>query len=574
MTPIFVVARSAEVGEDFARNHPELKSSLTILTGQHSYFELMNALIARDDLSVACLVHDDVVLPQDFPQKLDSLVLRLNRDWPRWGLAGNAGVGAMRQGYTAERVVRYLSDPHGGPNLAGQILPAQSIDGNVMLLNIAAMRETGLRVPPFDGFQLYDIILSIETLYAGLAVLVAPALACWHGSKGNQTHFDAASNSKAYEDYLVSRLKNRVITTLNGRKSLPLRPQPDAARTRTIDVVNEALLASSRGRPQKTVAIVVRTRFDRPFLLSRALETIEAFIASAGDATKFQCYVVTDRAETDGCGAVPVLRANLSASGDTRYKLVQFAANEIEADFFWFVDDDDWLFPNAAEVLSTTIAASPPEAMLFLDCQHFAETEYLGRPEAVHLYSSVPKRYFSAADYFKSLAGSNHSPFPGVIFPRFVLRGIDASVYDKVVYFEDYMTIMSGLLQHRVFPVVVDSLLVGISIRKSGNTVTELDRTKWNSSMSEMTSSLVNSPLTSQMLSIEDAGSRNLLLQEQSINAELRSQLNDFGAEIMRHKAIISELTSSTSWRITRPLRGLRRILRGEFSSLFRRRGR
>ena len=202
MIPIHVVARSAEAGASFYNRHIELADFIRAEVGQQSYFALLNRLITESDHDVVCVVHDDIVLPNDFDTLLRDLVEELNSRWVDWGLVGNAGVTSLRYGHRATDVIRYLADPHGGPNLTGHILPAQSIDGNVMLMNLAAMRGRRVQLPPFDGFQLYDIILGIETYYSGLRVLVAPHLACWHGSRGSQESFDRAAAAPSFNTYL------------------------------------------------------------------------------------------------------------------------------------------------------------------------------------------------------------------------------------------------------------------------------------------------------------------------------------------------------------------------------------
>ena len=217
----------------------------------------------------------------------------MDRDWSNWGLVGNAGVLTVGVGYAGTRTVRYLSDPHGGPNLARHILPAQTIDGNVMFLNLNAMRAKGLRLPVFDGFQLYDIVMSIEAIAAGLGVFVAPHLSCWHGSKGSQAGFDRAASGDAFGQFCSSRLRNRSITTLNGLVRFRL-DGVNPASTSGIDLQIDSLRTADQGRPARTVAIVTRTQFRRPALLNRTLDTIAAFLATAGAGAEFHSYVVTD----------------------------------------------------------------------------------------------------------------------------------------------------------------------------------------------------------------------------------------------------------------------------------------
>lgn len=551
---IHVVARSKIHGEVFLANHPQLLNEIKVEVGQRSYFTLLNELIMSEH-AYACVVHDDVLLCSDFFARLQSLIETLDHDWPNWGLAGNAGLLTMRVGYSSTDIVRYISDPHGGPNLGGYILPAQTIDGNVMLLNLRALREANVTLPSFDGFQLYDIILSIETVAAGLGVYVAPQLACWHGSKGNQDDFDRAKLTDAFHNYLRKRVKNRYIQTLNGVATIRSNGLDPLDRP-GIDIDIENLRAATGRRPTKSVAIVTRTQFKRNDLLRRTLETVSAFIASAGSSTQFKSYVVTDSEPTSRASVAhlaTILRADLSSGGDTRYKLVQFAAENIEADYFWFIDDDDWLLPNEAERLALIVNAAPLSSLIFVDSQHFFERLVpTNQPKPASAYRSTEGPYFKADRFLASLSGQNHTPFCGALLNRTALLAIPNNIYDTVTYYEDYMTILITLLSSKCLPIVVDKLYVGISLRESGNTVTELDRSKWNKSMSEVVSHLVTAPSTSLMLSLYPHIS--------SIASE--AELSSLRAEVQSQRQLLDQVTQSRSWRLTYPLRLAGRYLR------------
>jgi len=97
----------------------------------------------------------------------------------------------------------------------------------------------------------------------------------------------------------------------------------------------------------------------------------------------------------------------------------------------------------------------------------------------------------------------------------------------------------------------VDKLLVGISVRASGNTITEPDRTKWNRSMAELVTHMVNHPELSQMLSLPMHA-----LRGGNSSQSLRKQLEEKDHQI-------ASLTNSTSWKITRPLRRVVELVRG-----------
>ncbi|WP_125474127.1 hypothetical protein [Caballeronia humi] len=122
------------------------------------------------------------------------------------------------------------------------------------------------------------------------------------------------------------------------------------------------------------------------------------------------------------------------------------------------------------------------------------------------------------------------------------------------------MTILAALLSHQNFPIAVDKLFVGISVRQSGNTITEPDRSKWNRSMSEMVSHLVNFPELTQMLSLPSHALATVPYQQ------LDQDVRQLRAAIAERNQVIERLVGSTSWKLTRPLRAPLRLLRGEVS--------
>jgi hypothetical protein len=329
-----------------------------------------------------------------------------------------------------------------------------------------------------------------------------------------------------------------------------------------MDIQLDSLRAATARRKKRSVAIVTRTQFKRPLMLKRTLDTVRAFVCAAGETADFASYVVTDAVEAaspselDKSRSLPqdstLLRADLSRTGDTRYLLVDFAAKNIEADYFWFIDDDDWIFPNEAERLGLVISGSPLNSIIFLGCQHFSEQSLSGNADDATTFRSTAGRYYAATNFLASLSGSNHTPFCGQLFPRGTLLAIPSKVYASVTYYEDYMTTLFALLAANCFPVAVDKLFVGISVRESGNTITETDRTKWNRSMSELVSHMVNLPELSQMLSLPIHSMRS-----NSSTQGLRNQL----AERDQH---IASIMNSSSWKITKPIRVVTELLRGQ----------
>jgi hypothetical protein len=474
---------------EWSRQHPRIAMLARAHLGQRSYFDVLNDVIWTTASSYALVVHDDVFLSELIIEDVTNLTTTLEAEWPSWGVCGNAGVLSFGIGIQPTSVIRYLYDAHGGPNFQGSIFPVQSIDGNVILLNIHALRDNNVRLPTFDGFQLYDIVLSIEALASGLAVLVAPQLASYHLSGGSQEGFDRAAKSGGFHHYLSQKLANREIQTLNGMIEIPS-AQEQASLT-LVDLEVLALRSAVRGRPRKRVAIVVRTQFRDLGLLRRTLETIKAFTIAAGEVTEFTPIVITDRPDRcpDFVHNYAKIRTVEVFDGDTRHRLVK-SAEAVDADFLWFVDDDDWLFPNEAERLGLIVNVCPPSTLLFVDTQHFHESIDHRLGGISGNYSLNEGRYFHARDWRRSLSGDNHIPFCGMIVPHNAVRTLPARLVENALFYEDFALQLHALMDPSTTQIVVEKLFAGISVREKGNVITLADRTVWSKSLAEIVADL------------------------------------------------------------------------------------
>jgi hypothetical protein len=504
---LHVVARSAAAVTEWSRRHPTVSTSARFHIDRPSYFEVLNEIIRDTRSDYALVVHDDVFLSERILDDVAELASELDSDWPAWGVCGNAGVLSFGVGWKNTKVLRYLRDPHGGPNYQGVVLPAQSVDGNVMLLNTRALRDRGICLPAFEGFQFYDLVLCVEALYHGLAVLIAPRLTSVHLSGGSQTQFDRAAQSVRLHRYLSQRLANAELTTLNGVVKLPAElptPEQEFQHPDAIDIEMHALHVAATKRPKRRVVIVVRTQFRDLALLRRALETVQAFAVAAGDATEFKPVVVTDRL-ADCPDFVhryaSVVAVETEPGIDSRFRVIQCASG-IDADFLWFVDDDDWLFPNEAKRLGLVVNILPPNALLFIDTQWFHERIGSGGPTITGNYSIIAGRYFYARDWALSLSGENHIPFCGMIVPTQLVRALDPRLFERVVYYEDFAIQLSGLMSSATVQIVVEKLFSGISVRETGNSITVPDRTRWDKSYAEMIACLCPDPRNPNLFSL------------------------------------------------------------------------
>ena len=503
---IHVLAAEAREGEAFLTANPSLADQVEIAAGFVSPGALINNLVETAPAPYICLAHSDVYLRTDFPKLLVRLAVVLNSEYPNWGVAGNQAVIPFGVGWGGMDIVRYLADPQGPPNLVGHIMPAQIIGGSLIFLNLEALHRRRLALPPSASWSDYAILLSVETIRADLGVFICPQLALWHDCRHRTDSLKQEKTPDKTREHLRQVLKNRRLKTLKGVIGLDVKLDYVGADQR-LDLEMASLRSAASGRPHKTLALVIRTRFDRPkSYLTRTIGTAKAFVAATGGSIKCGIHIVTDKkplslAEYDGLlDGVEIHEAYLPEINDSRYLLVKHAADEIEADHFWFIDDDDWIFPNEAERLALIISVVPGESLIFLDCRHFYETVGPAGNEASG--NAKAGKIFLAKNFIISLTGQNQTPFCGVIYPRSLFGAIPDQCFQTVVYAEDFMSTMFALLMGHYLPVVVDKLFTGISIRPSGNTVTEKDRRNWRYANSAIFSHLVNMPGGPQIMSL------------------------------------------------------------------------
>lgn len=359
---IIVTAGSEESEKAFLKRHAFAAESIVVRRNEKSLFDVINSIIEGESEPVL-LVHDDIYFNSDFEDRVEELLQKVSDEDYEWGVIGNAGIANNAYGYRASNIIRYVVDPHEGATLSARILPVRMIDGNTMLINAPELRKRNVRLPSLSGFQLYDLALSIESLKAGLGVFVSPELLCYHDNKDNPASFISFAESDEAQRYLGANLKNTCLETLNGIIKVR-EPSGD------FDWV-EATARIGRKQSGIHVAIVVRTQFKRPEQLFRTLTSIRSFIASSQDADLFQCHVVTDvntGKEKEMYGfPIHYFPCDLR---DSRFLLVSEAIKNILSDYIWFVDDDDWLFPNSAEWLANTIRSAPSASTFFIGTEH------------------------------------------------------------------------------------------------------------------------------------------------------------------------------------------------------------
>lgn len=466
------------------------------LVGNTSYYKIINEAIKSAD-SEALIIHDDVWLSIDIDKHVSSLISELNEKYPNWGLCGNAG---MRWDGTIS--ARHVSDPHGGPIPVKGPRPVMSIDGNVMLLNCKKMRERGLlAIPDLGGFHGYDLVLSYETLRNGLCVLIDGRIYAKHDSAGNQSGFTEFTSSSELQNYLSENFSDYRFDTLNGPivlKDRPFRPiqkEQEEHEQKTISLIDcyDAAISSARENNPIKLAICVRTQFKRPYLLERFLISASNAIREAAALISTEIVLITDQpdnplkergaASERRFGGVDIthLSHKISEGRASRVDLAFRAFESVEADFVWFIDDDDYVLPSGICNIARSIYDKSGQ-LIVLDCLRASE-QWHSDGHAEVLKSSIFLGRTNSAQVYEALRGDNFTPVCGVVYPRKMMQEKLKSVSGRTSYYEDYLLLLVALSCADVSVERIAHLCCGISVRGADNTVTEKDRTIWNISV-------------------------------------------------------------------------------------------
>ena len=398
------------------------------------------------------------ILPENFSSKLTDAISEFDSAWPNWGLAGCDGLVPFGIGPGASETLHFSAEliPGGyhGPNFSGYILPAYMLAGTCLLINAKALRHTNFIFPDSQNSLRLDLELGAAVVQAGKALLVAPQLACLAPSgirDLSQSFFDSSK--------------------LSTSKILSLRN-------------------AANGRPARKVAIVTRTLFMRNQLLERNIDTITSFISHAGFATNFEHHLITSNlnAPIENYLGVGTHIADCGTANDTRYLLVKAASRQIEADFIWFIDDDDWLFPGYEELLGLVLNVVPTNTLAFVASNVYSDPARYKHGMSVANFTSVPLFTYPASNHYQSLTFDNRNSFCGVIYPSYSLKKIGDEAYSSQRLFEDLYTSLFTRLTQGIVEVTVDGVLVGQSYESPGNTVSLGDRTRWDQDMSNLVS--------------------------------------------------------------------------------------
>ena len=487
---IHLAAENQAQADAFLEAHSEF-SEIHVHFGANPVVSALKDALRDTSEDVALVIHADVSLPVGFGSRVRKLVDELSVEWPNWGMVGCSGVAAFAAGYSANNYVNFGAAPGAPPNLAGMIIPATFIEGWALLANTRALRIAECDFEDDDIFE-YDAYISVKVLRCGLALLVAPSLSCWHANRVDEFIPNSKADRERLKRFLKSATVNLHFDTSRDRIISSDLMVPDPNVLGAVDVKITSLVNASVGRPRKSVAIITRSTFDRPELLNRCRMTVNAFISEIDQEVTIHHYIVSNHEfpELPNLGKTRFIRSDVPTNVDSRFLLVNASITAIDADFLWFVDDDDWMFPNGAREIALTISAAPKDATIFVDSWRFFETVLPGTPFG----SMKLESRFEARNFVQSTSLiANKTPFCGMILPRQQLDTIPIEAFDRITMSEDLFSLIHVLLERGSPPISVDVLAVGISWRERGNSISSAGNAIWRRSFAEVVASIVGS---------------------------------------------------------------------------------
>lgn len=503
---IIYAVRDADHEMEVRRRHSFGESDTSFVMEGPGFVSRMRAAISLARTSdLVCIVHGDVTLPAAFSEYTVELRSELDRNWPNWGAVGNAGVTPLGFGLRSRRRIRYFFDNEFGPNLSGHIVPAENLLENVIVLETTLAQRVFEALPEIENRDLFALALSVEVLRSGRALLLAPHLACHRNDRIPPDPSFVLRCGDGLASWIAQRISNVSVETYRGR--VDLNGISDSFRgSDRIDVTLQSLRNAQSGREPQSVAIVTRTRFERPAFLERSVLTTSMFIAAARHASFEHCVISNPAAVPPASLPRSVKRVTSTRIHETddRFHLVREAASNLRSRYLWFVDDDDWLFPNAAETISLMVSLAPPGSSLFVDVMHFAESDIETLQSGPPISSVHPIRRFPATHFAASLTGQNFTPFCGVILDRESIAELPPEIFDRITFFEDYTLILASLVSRGSLPVTASVLAAGISMRGGDHSATQPDRRPWNASLAELSHFMTRSPESAPLLSIGD----------------------------------------------------------------------
>jgi hypothetical protein len=489
MTQVIVTPGTASF-EEFMRVNALQENQVTragLVGDQIS--EQINNLIINEGEDYLVLATSDVVFPDGWIATVSKRIEDVVSKWQNCVALTAVGIAPFQHGYSAAFKVDHLIEA-GYESVSTVEIPVTSSSDEFVLVDLARLRS---RFPGgFKGFLTADfqIWFCLELALAGLNVIASPAMSTYVPNRRRLGESRSLPQKELIE-FVGKNINCKEFLTTRGKVRIPLSQEIDLGRLPPS--INNLILGSLEfGQELPSLAIVTRTQFKRPHELNRCLDSVQSFAAQYNHES-LKLVLVSDSPVPDWLELPDdfnVVTAQVRENKDSRFILVGEVVKRIDSDYYLFVDDDDWMFPNHADSLRLILSTCPQNSVIFADARHYSEEREDG-PSIYVGNNVVPGRFFPGSNFPGSLTGVNKNPFCAVVFPRVTFDDLTPDTYSGIEYAEDYFLILRTLYLD-TSPFVLPGELVGISIRESGNTVTEFGHIKWLRAKANVAQQLAN----------------------------------------------------------------------------------
>jgi hypothetical protein len=461
-------------------------------------YSFVNEVIDQEEADYALLCHDDVVLPEDIAEKVQSSINSANLAFGsnNWSVLGNAGVEII-----SKRTVTYLSDPHTDmlPPTTTSPHIVESVDGNTILLNLRNIRKKHIRMPRnLKGFHLYDLILCMESYKKDLICGVTSKLYVTHKSPGNYEGFVEGGQNNKFQKYFRESFTNHFITTINGlidvKRNYNYLSEPSKLKSYEDTILETVRRIHEEKALELNILIRIHKKSNKIY---RLLNSIAIFNTKTSKNLKLNIFFGVNNIKKENIEEyleeikkeyqhlnINIRYIKLSGSQYPRVETLTRLLDELKRkdnSYVWIVDYDDYIMPESAKYFPFLLVN---QDLVVGDSYTF--TEKWGREK--YPITSVLEEKHCAHNVRDILSGKNFIPICSVIYPTNVIKKIFKKMSLRGDYFEDYAILLSSIKQNiRWYPIP----LAGISYH-GNNTVLQTDRTHWEYSYSTFLSEIVN----------------------------------------------------------------------------------
>lgn len=450
----------------------------------------INSLLQNQDEDFLVIASSDIVLPDGWLKSVSERMKGVQSNWKSCVALTAVGAAPFKHGYSATYLVDHLVEA-GYQGVSRIETPVTSSSAEFVVLDLVTLRA---KLPlGFKGFsnEDFEIWFSLELALAGLHVLSSPAMATYV-PKRRRLGESRSQPERELIEFVSQNVNCKEFRTTRGKVRIPISIESNLRKVPPS--INELFLGGlDMAKSAPRLAIVIRTQFKRPAELVRCLESVLSFAAQYNEEA-LNLVLVSDSPKplkVEVPDVFEFVTVKVPEGKDSRFILVGEAVSRINSDYYLFVDDDDWMFPNNAASLRRLIRVCPEGSVVFADARHYSEERNLD--DSIYVGNTVlPGRFFPGSNFPGSLTGVNNNPFCAVVFPRATFEDLTPETYSGVEYAEDYFLILRTLYKDCP-PVVLQGELVGISIRESGNTVTEFGHLKWLRAKANVAQQLANS---------------------------------------------------------------------------------